>query len=75
MGERESGRMDRMMTRKDRIIACCEHEPADRVPVYHASVSSRSASIVGIRRPAGEGMADKHFPHEQVLLPVFARNA
>jgi len=34
------------MTRNERVIACCEHEPADRVPVYHASISSRSASIV-----------------------------
>lgn len=34
------------MTRKERIIASCEHEPVDRVPVYHASISSRTASMI-----------------------------
>lgn len=34
------------MTRKERIIACCEHKPVDRIPTYHSNVSSRSASIV-----------------------------
>jgi len=34
------------MTPKEAVIACCEHRPTDRIPVYHASISSRIASIV-----------------------------
>lgn len=34
------------MTPRERVIACCKHEPVDRVPAYHASISSRTASIV-----------------------------
>ncbi len=30
----------------ERIVAACEHRPYDRVPTYHASFSSRVASIV-----------------------------
>jgi len=30
----------------ERIHAACEHKPYDRVPTYHASFSSRAASIV-----------------------------
>lgn len=34
------------MTGRERIVACCEHRPVDRVPTYHANISSRAASIV-----------------------------
>jgi len=34
------------MTPKERIIASLEHRPVDRVPVYHASISSRMASLL-----------------------------
>lgn len=34
------------MTGKERIVAACEHRAVDRIPIYHASISSRSASIV-----------------------------
>lgn len=34
------------MTPRERIIASCEHKPVDRVPAYHASISSRMASII-----------------------------
>jgi len=34
------------MTPNARVIAPCEHRPVDRVPIYHASISSRMASIV-----------------------------
>ena len=34
------------MTRKERILAACTHQPTDRVPLYHASISSRCASLL-----------------------------
>lgn len=34
------------MTSRERILAACEHWRTDRVPVYHASISSRMASVV-----------------------------
>ena len=34
------------MTRKARLLAACAHQPTDRVPLYHASISSRAASLL-----------------------------
>ncbi|MCL6519294.1 MAG: uroporphyrinogen decarboxylase family protein [Armatimonadetes bacterium] len=34
------------MIPKERITAALEHKPTDRVPIYHCSVSSRTASLV-----------------------------
>jgi uroporphyrinogen-III decarboxylase len=45
------------MTPKQRVVAVCEHRPTDRVPVYHASISSRMASLVlGREAYVGGGM-------------------
>ena len=54
------------MTRKERIIAACEHKPYDRVPVYHASISSRMASII-LGRKACVGGAIQRW-HETLAL-------
>lgn len=54
------------MTPKERIIACCEHRPTDRVPTYHASISSRAASIV-LGREAYVGGGIQRW-HEAVAL-------
>lgn len=54
------------MTPKERIIACCEHRPVDRVPTYHASISSRAASIV-LGREAYVGGGIQRW-HEAVAL-------
>ena len=54
------------MTRKERVLACCEHKPVDRVPVYHASISSRMASVL-LGRTAHVGGAIQRW-HEALAL-------
>lgn len=54
------------MTGKERIAACCEHQNVDRPPVYHASISSRMASLV-IGREAYVGGGIQQF-REAVAL-------
>jgi len=54
------------VTRKERIIACCEHKPVDRVPVYHCSISSRMASVL-LGRTAHVGGAIQRW-HEALAL-------
>lgn len=45
------------MTSKERILAACEGRPTDRIPVYHASISSRSASyLLGREAYVGGGI-------------------
>lgn len=54
------------MNGRTRILACCEHRPVDRIPTYHANISSRSATIV-LGREAYVGGAVQRF-REAVAL-------